>query len=235
MQFDGFKKEGIEFLKELKKNNTKEWFENNRHIWQKYIQDPNIAYIAEMGETLQILVPTINAKPKVGGSLFKIYTDVRFGNIKAPIKSKIGLLLWQGPGHRMQSSSFYMHYDKDEYFIAGGIRNFKPPLLKTYREFIKDDKIRAELHLIIEELKAKGYSLPDPKFKRVPKDFDKEDENVYLTLFGAMYAYKTFKIDKTFFSKKILDRAFNIYSDLHKLQQWVYKMSLYQTFDTIEV
>ena len=51
------------------------------------------------------------------------------------MKSKIGILFWQGTGHRMQSSCFYMHFDKNEYFIASGIRSFKQPMLKTFREY----------------------------------------------------------------------------------------------------
>lgn len=226
MQFDGFKKEGIEFLKELKENNSKEWFENNRHIWEKEILIPNKAFIQEMGETLQILVPTIHAKPKVGGSLFKIYRDIRFSKDKTPIKSKIGLLFWQGQAHRMQSSSFYMHYDKDGYFIATGIRNFKPPLLKTYREYIKDEERRNELHMILQDLKEKGYKLPEQRYKRIPRGFDGDEENIYLSLYDAMFAYKSHSLDKTFFSARIINKAFKIYDDMRHLQKWLYEMTL---------
>ena len=132
MIFNGFSKKGINFLEKLHKNNTKIWFEDHKYIWEDEIRKPTEAFVEELGETLQILVPTINYKPKVGGSLFKIYRDVRFSKDKTPMKSKIGLLFWQGSGHRMQSSSFYMHFDKDEYFIASGIRNFKQPMLKTF-------------------------------------------------------------------------------------------------------
>ena len=41
-----------------------------------------------------------------------------------------------------------------------------------------------------------------------------------------MFAYKEFKIDDMFFSLGIMDKAFKIYEDMHKLQQWVYEMSL---------
>ena len=226
MQFNGFKKDGIKFLHDLYNNNSKEWFENNRHIWEKYILEPNKAFIEDMGETLQILVPTINYKPKVSGSLFKIYRDIRFSKDKTPMKSKIGLLFWQGQGHRMQSSSFYMHYSKDSYFIASGIRAFKPPLLKTYRNYIKDEKRRIELHNILENLKSKGYDLPEPRYKRVPKEFNKDDKLIYLSLYDSMFAYKEFYIDKTFYDIELLDRAFSIYEDMKDLQQWVYNMTL---------
>ena len=226
MQFNGFTKEGTKFLEELGENNTKVWFETHRHLWEKYILEPNKAFIEDMGETLQILVPTINYKPKVSGSLFKIYRDVRFSKDKTPMKSKIGLLFWQGQGHRMSSSSFYMHYTKESYFIASGIRAFKTPMLKTYRAYIKDENKRRELHTILEELKTKGYDLPEPKYKRVPKEFNKDDNLIYLSLYDRMFAYKEFALDDTFYSIELLDRAFKIYDDMKDLQRWVYEMSL---------
>jgi len=229
MKFNGFSKKGTQFLKKLHNNNSKVWFEDHRHIWEKEIHQPNLDFIEDMGETLQILVPTIQAIPKVSGSLFKIYRDVRFSKDKTPMKSKIGLLFWQGLGHRMQSSSFYMHYTKDEYFIASGIRNFKPPLLKTYREYIKDERRRIELDQILKGLIAKGYNLPEPKFKRIPATYnedDKKSDTIYLSLYGAMFAYKSFAIDEVFYKVELLDRAFEIYDDMKDLQRWVYEMTL---------
>ncbi len=226
MQFNGFPKEGIEFLKRLKQNNTKEWFEAHRSEYEKYILEPNRAYVEEMGETLQILVPFIHAESKINRSLFKIYRDSRF-HLDDPIKERIGIIMWQGAGHRMQSSAFYMHYSPDEVFVAAGIRNFKPPLLATYREYIKQSEKREVLHLILEDLKTKGYQIGEPKFKRVPKGFDINDSYSYLYKMGAIYAYKTFKPDNIFYSPKIIDRNFKIYQDMYELQQWVYELTLF--------
>jgi len=230
MKFNGFDKKGIEFLQELSKNNSKVWFEDNRHIWEQTIHNPNINFIEDMGETLQILVPTINFKPKVGGSLFKIYRDVRFSKDKTPMKSKIGLLFWQGQTHRMQSSSFYIHYDKDSYFIASGIRGFKAPLLKTYRNYMQNENHRVELHNILEDIKSKGYSIPEPKYKRIPKefDFDKDAKYTELVKYDTMFAYKQFTIkdDDIFFKIEFLDKAFGIFDDLKELQVWLYNMTI---------
>ena len=226
MQFNGFRKEGIAFLKDLEKNNSKVWFENHRHIWEKNILTPNKAFIEDMGDTLQILVPTIKALPKVSGSLFKIYRDVRFSKDKTAMKNKIGLLFWQGLGHRMQSSSFYMHYTKDTYFIAAGIRSFKAPLLKTYRNYIKHEKHRASLHLILEKLKTKGYKHTQEKYKRVPKDFSGDEIHLYLTKFDSLFSYIEYEIDEIFYSVELLDKLFKIYDDMKELQSWVYEMTL---------
>jgi len=227
MVFNGFSKKGIKFLKQLEQNNTKQWFENNRYIWEDEIKKVNENFCIDMGETLQILDPMITYTPKVGKSLFKIYRDVRFSKDKTPMKSKIGIIFYPSGLHRMQSASFYMHYTKDSYFIATGIRNFKPELLKHYRQYIKNENKRIELNNILEILKQKGYNLPTKKYKNIPKVLSeyKEDKHIDLSLYSAMFAYSEFEIDNYFFNNNILEKIFEIYQDMSDLYTWVYKMT----------
>jgi uncharacterized protein (TIGR02453 family) len=225
-EFLGFPKEGLEFLNNIIINNSKEWLDANRDEYEKVIVTPNKAYVEEMGEHLQILVPTINAIAKTNKSLFRIYRDARF-HLNDPIKTRIGIIFWQGSGHRMQSSAFYMHYDPQEIFIATGIRNFKPTLLATYREYIQNKEKRFELHTILEALKEKGYNIPEAKYKRMPRDCEVKDKYSYLYLMGAIYAFTSFKPDETFFSPSIIDRNYKVYEDMHELQQWIYELTLH--------
>ncbi|MDQ7084980.1 MAG: DUF2461 domain-containing protein [Sulfurovum sp.] len=228
MIFQGFPKEGLAFLDAIILNNSKEWLNANKEEYEQYILAPNRAYVAEMGEHLQILVPHIHAIPKINKSLFRIYRDARF-HLADPIKERIGIIFWQGHSHRMQSSSFYMHYAPHEIFVATGIRNFKPPMLAVYREYIQNTQRRTQLHHIVETLKAKGYSLPQPDYKRYPRGFDKDDAHVYLSLFRSMYMYTTFKPNKAFHSSKIIYKNFEIYQDMLPLQEWVYQLTLYSS------
>ena len=224
MIFKGFPKEGLDFLSNIAINNSKEWFDTHKSEYEEYILKPNKAYVEEMGEHLQILVPTIHAIPQVNKSLFRIYRDARF-HLNDPLKERIGIIFWQGAGHRMQSSSFYMHYDPFEIFIATGIRNFKPPLLLAYRNYIKNDAKREALHTILENLKAKGYHIPQPEYKRLPRESDEEPAYSYLTRYRSMYAYTTFTPDKTFHSEMIIERNFKIYEEMLPLQQWLYEFT----------
>jgi len=226
MIFNGFSKKGIKFLKDLEKNNSKIWFEDHRYLWEEEIKKINENFVIDMGETLQILDPNIKYIPKVGKSLFKIYRDVRFSKDKTPMKSKIGIIFYSGETHRMQSSSFYMHYTKDSYFISTGVRNFKPELLKQYREYLKNDTNRIELYNILEDLKSKGYKLPPKKFKNIPKVLSeyKDDKYIELSLYGSMYAYNEFSINNDFFNIVILDNSFKTYQDMYDLYIWVSRM-----------
>jgi len=224
--FKGFPKEGLEFLSNIIINNSKEWLDDNRDAYEKVIVAPNKAYVEEMGEHLRILVPTIHAIPNTNKSLFRIYRDARYHRLD-PIKERIGVIFWQGETHRMQSSSFYMHYDPFEVFVATGIRNFKPPLLANYREYIQSKQKRTELHNILEALKAKGYKLPEAKYKRMPRECNPEDKHSYLYLMGAIYAYTSYEPDAVFHSKAMIARHFKVYEDMLELQQWVYELTLY--------
>jgi hypothetical protein len=125
-----------------------------------------------------------------------------------------------------------MHYDPFEIFVATGIRNFKAALLSTYREYIKNDAKREALHNILEELKSKGYSIPEPQYKRYPLGVDKDDRHAYLYLYGAMYAYTVFPPDEIFHSESIIDRNFKIYEDMLDLQQWIYKLTCIDEIET---
>ena len=225
MQFTGFKKEGLAFLDKIVINNSKEWLEAHKEEYERLIVEPNKLYVEEMGEHLQILVPTINAVAKINKSLFKIYRDARYHPLD-PIKTRIGIIFWQGGGHRMQSSSCYMHYDAQEVFVATGIRNFKPELLSAYRAYIQNEQHREELHTILESLKAKGYAIPEPHYKRLPQGFDSNDTHSYLAKYRAIYAFATYRPNSEFCSNKVIEKNFKLYEEMLPLQEWVYGLTL---------
>ncbi len=227
MGFSGFSPKGIELLKRIARNNTKEWFELHRETYEREILAPNRAFVEEMGDHLMALVPTINAIPKTNGSLFRIYRDTRFGTNKAPIKTTIGIIFWQGSGHRMHSSSFYLHYTAQELFVAAGIRRFKPPLLRAYRDILQEPRQRRTLFDLLQEATAKGYHLPKPRYKRLPAGFERSMELADLARYDAIYAYTTRPIDALFFSEAIIDALYHIWEDLLPLQRWCYDLTLH--------
>lgn len=225
MSFVHYPKESISFLKSIQKNNTKEWFEAHKEEYIKYILEPSRDFVEEMGEHLQALVPTINAIPKINQSLFRIYRDTRFSKDKTPIKSKIGVIFWQGTHIRMQSSCFYLHFSPQELLIAAGIRTFDPDLLAAYRDYIKVQSHREALHEILEALKEKGYVVEAPHYKRLPRGFEKDISLEYLTRMKAVAVYQSLK-PSTIYSKQFIPILYTHYEQFLPLQQWLYEMSL---------
>ncbi len=220
-----FSKESLAFLSDIRENNNKVWFEENRYRYDDYILTPSRAFVVEFGEHLQALVPQIKAIPKINGSLFRIFRDVRLSKDKTPLKSRIGIVFWRGSGKRLQSASFYLHFSPDVLFFASGIRGFSKDSLAGYRAYIKDARHASALDAIMIDLKAKGYAFPEPHYKRYPRGFDKDTPYAHLSLYASMFAYKEVAAEMIY-HERLIEEAFKVYEDLLPLFEWIYAMSL---------
>ncbi len=227
MEFQGFKG-ALDFLKEIRKNNNKEWFEAHRDVYEKTILNPSKAFVVEMGEHLLALEPTVEAEPKMNKSLFKMYRDVRrMGENKEPLKSKIGIIFPQGGwnGCRLQKSSFYLHFSPEELFVAVGVRWFNKPMLDAYREYIKEDKRRASLAKTLQNLTQMGYTTIEKGYKKYPKGFAAEMADVELSLQKGMATYKVLDPNIIENGEDLISTLYKIYEDMLPLQQIMYEVS----------
>ncbi len=227
MEFKGFSEKTLLFLKAIRANNNKEWFEAHKSEYEELILNPSRAFVVEMGEHLQALEPTIHAEPKINKSLFRIYRDIRrMGSNKEPIKSRIGIIFWQGKASRLQSSSFYLHFSPDELFVAVGVRWFEKPLLDAFRNYIKDEEKRVELDTVLKELSACGYQILPHGYKRYPQGFSSDMPSADMALFKGMAAYKILEPSLIENGEKLIFALYKIYEGMLPLQKIVYEMSL---------
>jgi len=227
MEFKGYSKKTLPFLASIRKNNNKEWFEAHKKEYEKLILEPSRAFVVEMGEHLQALEPTINAIPKINKSLYRIYRDTRrMGANKEPIKSRIGVIFWQGNTKRMQSSSFYMHFSPEELMVATGVRWFEKPMLDAFREYIKDETKRVELDAILASIRAKGYTHLEKGYKRYPKGFSADMPSADLSLYKGMATFSRLDPHLIEDGEKLIDTLYKIYEDMLPLQQYMYEVSL---------
>jgi len=227
MEFSGFSEKTLPFLESIRQNNDKEWFEAHRAEYEEYILNPSRAFVEEFGEHLMALEPTINFSPKINKSLFRIYRDTRrMGAIKVPLKHRIGVIFWQGSGSRMQTSSFYLHFSPDELFVAVGVRWFEKPMLDAYRDYIKDDKRRANLASVLKSINAKGYKTIEKGYKRYPRGFSADMADADLSLYKGMATYKILDPKLIIKGDELINKLYEIYEEMLPLQQLVYEISL---------
>jgi uncharacterized protein (TIGR02453 family) len=229
VEFQGFSPKTLPFLQAIKDNNNKEWFEAHKDEYEKLILNPSRDFVAEMGEHLQALEPTINAEPKINKSLYRIYRDTRrMGANKTPIKHRIGIIFWQGRTKRMQSSAFYLHFSPDELMVAVGVRWFEKPMLDAFREYIKDDRKRVEIDNVLKSIKAKGkgYTHLEKGYKRYPKGFSAEMPSADLSLYKGMATFKVLDPHLIEKGQELIDTLYEIYEDMLPLQQIMYEVSL---------
>ncbi len=118
------------FLKELKKNNHKEWFDDNRARYQKLRKEFEFfisLVIAEIGQ-----FDKKAAQTTAQASIFRINRDIRFAANKEPYKTNFGAFIAHG-GRKGINAGYYIHAEPGECFLAGGIYMPSGPMLKAIR------------------------------------------------------------------------------------------------------
>lgn len=207
----------FEFLNKLKKNNNREWFNENKNLYTEAQSDVlNFieSLIAEIGKYDENLLK-MDAKK----SMFRIYRDTRFSKDKIPYKTNFGASLGMGKGN--QKGGYYFHLEPGKSFIAGGIYMPEPSTLKAVRKEISlygDDFLT-----ILNDKKFKklfsGLS-EDDKLKKIPQGFEKEDpmgEFLKLKSFIVVYNLK----DEEIIDKNAADNLSKIFEVMKPLNAFL--------------
>ncbi|MCX7735394.1 MAG: DUF2461 domain-containing protein [Candidatus Kapabacteria bacterium] len=182
MVFKGFSKDIYWFFSELKKNNNKEWFYENKSFYEKEIKEVSKQLVQEMSQRFASIGLPFIADPKV--SLFRINRDIRFSLNKDPYKTNLGIYFpyISKMGERLpESPGLYYHFDPDESFIGGGIHMPTSQTLRSLRI-----KIASDWEELLDIINDKNFKREFPneffgeKLKRVPRGFDENHPAVEL-------------------------------------------------------
>ena len=132
-----FNRKTFIFLSNLEKNNNRDWFHENKQEYEDTIREPALNFIADISGDLARISPHFNAIPKkIGGSLMRVYRDVRFGKNKTPYKTNIGIQFRHEIGKDVHAPGFYIHISPEECFIGAGIWRPDSAALKKIRDRI---------------------------------------------------------------------------------------------------
>ena len=169
-----FGPELFKFLKGLKKNNNRPWFERNRPVFEEHVKAAALAFITDMQIPLELMAPRLVASPKAtGGSLFRIYRDTRFAKDKTPYKTHIGIQFRHRAGKDAHAPGLYLHLEPGEVFLGGGIWHPDGPTLQKIRRKIAGHPDEWKKLTRAPAFK-KRFSMEGEKLKRPPRGFDPE-------------------------------------------------------------
>ena len=133
-----FTPEVFAFLRELKENNNREWFAENKTRYEQRVREPILRFVGDFQPRLAKISEHLVADPRpVGGSLFRIHRDTRFSRDKSPYKTHLGVHFFHDTGKKAPSvPGFYLHIAPDECFAAAGIWHPDPQALAKVRDAI---------------------------------------------------------------------------------------------------
>jgi uncharacterized protein (TIGR02453 family) len=154
-------KSSLQFLQQLEKNNSKEWFDKNRKAYEDCKVDFAALVDAVIKETAKkdASIAHLSAKE----CIFRINRDVRFSKNKAPYKTNMGASINSG-GKKALTAGYYFHFEPGgKSFVGGGLYMAEPDKMK---------KIRQEIDYNWPEFKK---LLSNKAFKQQYGDLDKSE------------------------------------------------------------
>jgi uncharacterized protein (TIGR02453 family) len=169
-----FSPELFAYLRDLKRHNRREWFQENKARYETAVREPALQFIADFGPHLHRISSEFLAIPKaVGGSLFRIQRDVRFSKDKSPYKTHVGIRFLHRDAKNVHAPIFYLHLEPGGCFAGLGVWHPEPPTLERIRQAIVEDP-RGYEKAAEDGRFRKRFEVGGDSLKRPPRGYDPE-------------------------------------------------------------
>lgn len=171
-------KDILMFLGDLKQNNNREWFAENK----KHYENANKSLLKLVDQVIPIVqhIDSTVGDLVAKDCIFRIYRDTRFSPDKTPYKTNMGAYFARG-GRKSVYAGYYMHLEPGGSMLAGGIWMPEPEVLKRIRQEIYYNSIEFKTLLSAKAFKDYfGVLSEDGKLKNPPRDFPADFHDIEL-------------------------------------------------------
>jgi uncharacterized protein (TIGR02453 family) len=169
-----FSPELFTFLRELRGHNDRDWFKANKARYEEVVLEPALQFVSDFAPRLEKLSRHMVADPRlVGGSVFRIYRDVRFSRDKSPYKTHAAIHFRHEAARSAHSPVYYLHLEPGNVFAASGVWHPDAGSLAAIRAGIAADP-RGWRRITRGKVFAERFELRGDSLKRAPAGYDAE-------------------------------------------------------------
>ncbi len=166
-----FQAAGLSFLRSLRRNNRREWFEAHKPEFERELKQPMLALIETVNRAMADFAPAHLRPPQK--CMMRIYRDIRFSSDKRPYKNHISAW-WSREGlEKTSGGGYYMHISPDEVLVAAGVYMPEREQLLAIREYLLLHHAEVRQLLADRKLKRTMDSFTGMPLSRAPKGFPK--------------------------------------------------------------
>lgn len=213
------KKSTLEFLKNLKNHNDRDWFLKNKPLYL----DAKNNY-----ETFvqQIITGIIDFEPimkglEVKSCVYRINRDIRFSNDKSPYKAHMGAFIVRGGkknGDKL--AGYYFHIEPGKSIIAGGAYMPPSPWLSAIREKINDEPEKIVKIINSKEFIKYFGNIDGEKLKKAPKGYPSDHPYIDLLKFKSYLVVNEIS-DKMVLSENYYDHVIDVFKAMKPLNDYL--------------
>ncbi len=216
-KFNGFSPKTLKFLRGLKANNNKAWFQAHKADYEQFVLGPLRDMVTDLGDFMLDIDPRFEITPAVNKTISRIYRDTRFSKDKSPFRSTVWITFKnQNKDWTTHVCGYFFELSMNSYRYGMGFYNAAPAIMSRFREMI-DESPKEFLKVISFFTKQRTFVLEGEKYKRIIGK-NKPDKIQHWYQRKNMYLVCNRKIDDTLFSSKLVDNlifGFNMTAPLY--------------------
>jgi uncharacterized protein (TIGR02453 family) len=201
MAFGGWPVEALEFFEGLEAENTKAYWERNKHVYQDAVRAPMEELLAEL-------------EPEWGkGKIFRPYRDVRFSKDKSPYKTAIGATV---------GGSGYVQLDARGLGAGSGMWEMAPDQLERYRAAVDKDRSGKALAEVVARVRSEGIDVTGrDELKTAPRGFARDHPRVDLLRYKGLVAWQEWPAAAWLGTKRAKDRVVGFLERARPVAEWL--------------
>jgi uncharacterized protein (TIGR02453 family) len=219
MAFTGFSPATFTFLKNLGRNNNKEWFQAHRSAYEDDFLEPALAFIEAIGPLIAKFSPDVHAEPRIGGSMMRINRDIRFSKDKRPYKDHLDMAFRSGGSKG--APGYWFRLTPARLVLGAGMHMLEKPELERFRKAVDATSSGEALDKAVAKVERAGYHLGGEHYKRVPSGFPPDHPREALLRHNGLYAGTEMKVPAEARSAKFPAFCAGHYKKIVPLMDWL--------------
>jgi uncharacterized protein (TIGR02453 family) len=200
MTFRGWPAEALEFFEGLEADNSKTYWQRNRHVYETIVRAPMEELIAEL-------------EPEWGEvRIFRPYRDVRFSADRSPYKTHIGALVGDG----------YVQLSAEGLAAGSGTWEMAPDQLERYRRAVSESRSGTALAAIVAEARASGLQIQGREpLKTAPRGYPKDHPRIELLRYKGLVTWQDWPAGAWLGTRRAKDRVVRFLELSEPLNGWL--------------
>jgi uncharacterized protein (TIGR02453 family) len=204
-EFKGWPEDFQRFFIGLELDNSKKYFEANRHVYEDHVKGPMVALLASL------------EKDFGPGKVFRANRDIRFSKDKSPYKTNIAANAGMG------DNGGYLSLDARGFTVATGRYMLSPEEVVTFRKKVAAPASGSKLAEIVAKLEQSGYDIGGEELKRVPAGWPQDHTRSDLLRRKSLYVWKNFGLQPWLGSAAARKHVVKVWTDAEPLNAWFKK------------
>lgn len=169
-EFTGFTQTGLDFLQNVKIHNSRQWFAENRTIYDNQLVKPFRALVEELTPTMLQIDQWFETKPAIGKTLSRINRDTRFSKDKSLYRDRLWLTFKRPSKDWKESPCYFFEIDPEGYRYGLGYYCVPKQTMDIFRDEINQDhnKFLQVINCVKKPFELYGESYKRPLVKDLP-------------------------------------------------------------------